>query len=70
MDMFSCVAIIQAVLWRRLSHPIMSSERETGKCKIFIRPLQSVLDLTPDACEEEKEVKLLLTNLQYNDLIS
>ena len=39
-------------------------KRKTGQCKIFIRPLQSNLDLTPDACEEEKEVKLLLTNLQ------
>ena len=39
-------------------------KRETGQCKIFIRPLQSDLDLTPDACEEEKEVKLSLTNLQ------
>lgn len=39
-------------------------KKETGQCKIFIRPLQSDLDLTPDACEEEKEVKLSLTNLQ------
>ena len=31
-------------------------KKETGQCKIFIRPLQSDLDLTPDACEEEKEV--------------
>ena len=36
-------------------------KRETGQCKILIRPLQSDLDLTPDVCEEEKEVKLLLT---------
>ena len=35
-------------------------KRETGQCKIFIRPMQSDLDLTPDACEEEKEVKLFL----------
>ena len=43
---------------------VQQLKRETGQCKIFIRPLQSALDLTPDACEEEKEVKLLQTHLQ------
>ena len=45
-------------------------KRETGQCKIFIRPLQSDLDLTPDACEEEKEVKLLLTQCPSLPLLS
>ena len=37
---------------------VQQLKRETGQCKIFIRPLQSVLDLTPDACEEEKKGKI------------
>ena len=45
-------------------------KRETGQCKIFIRPLQSDLDLTPDACEEEKEVKLLLTQCPFLPLLT
>lgn len=44
-------------------------KRETGQCKIFIRPLRSDLDLTPDADEEEKEVKLLLTQCPFLPLL-
>ena len=39
-------------------YTVQRLKRETGQCKIFVRPLQSDLDLTPDACEEEDKVRL------------
>lgn len=39
-------------------YTVQRLKRETGQCKIFIRPLQSDLDLTLDVYEEENEVKL------------
>ena len=34
-------------------------KEETGQCKIFVRPLQKDLDLTPDGSQEEKKEVIL-----------